>query len=418
MRPSRRPDCLRTILSALDLAVYWMQSCLVSVGYKTDVADARISRLADLIVDYSLELQSGQVFRIDALDAASPLTLAFYRSAIRAGAFPYSSVGLEGTLELLLEHGTKEQIEYIAPQQWEEIEEIDAIATIWSEANTRALSRVDPAHHANYLAAQRRLHNRRWERIAAGEMRWCGTLFPTNAHAQDAGMSLSSYEDFVYSACHVDTGEAADHWRLVASSLRARAQELDSAKELRILGPDTDLRLSVDGRSWISAEGTYNMPDGEVFTSPVETATEGEIRYTFPAIYHGREVEDIRLRFESGSVVHAEAARGDDYLKTLLDMDKGARILGEVAFGLNYEIDRFTRNILFDEKIGGTMHLALGSAFTQAGGNNTSGLHWDMICDLREDGEVYADGELVWKAGRFLHEPVPAGDPVEAAEHA
>ena len=402
----------------MDLAVYWMQSCLVSVGYKTDVADARISRLADLIVDYSLELQSGQVFRIDALDAASPLTLAFYRSAIRAGAFPYFSVGLEGTLELLLEHGTKEQIEYIAPQQWQEIEEIDAIATIWSEANTRALSRVDPAHHANYLAAQRRLHNRRWERIAAGEMPWCGTLFPTNAHAQDAGMSLSSYEDFVYSACHVDTGEAADHWRLVASSLRARAQELDSAKELRILGPDTDLRLSVDGRSWISAEGTYNMPDGEVFTSPVETATEGEIRYTFPAIYHGREVEDIRLRFESGSVVHAEAARGDDYLKTLLDMDKGARILGEVAFGLNYEIDRFTRNILFDEKIGGTMHLALGSAFTQAGGNNTSGLHWDMICDLREDGEVYADGELVWKAGRFLHEPVPAPEPVEAAEHA
>ena len=395
-----------------------MQSCLVSVGYKTDVTDARISRLADLIVDYSLELQPGQVFRIDALDAASPLTLAFYRSAIRAGAFPYFSVGLEGTLELLLEHGTNEQIEYVAPQQWEEIEELDAIATIWSEANTRALSRVDPARHANYLAAQRRLHNRRWERIAAGEMRWCGTLFPTNAHAQDAGMSLSSYEDFVYSACHVDSGEAADHWRLVASSLRARAQELNSVKELRILGPDTDLRVSVDGRSWISAEGTYNMPDGEVFTSPVETATEGEIRYTFPAIYHGREVEDIRLRFESGSVVHAEAARGDDYLKTLLDMDKGARILGEVAFGLNYEIDRFTRNILFDEKIGGTMHLALGSAFSQAGGSNISGLHWDMICDLREDGEVYADGELVWKAGRFLHEPVPAPDAVEAAERA
>ena len=382
-----------------------MQSCLVSVGYKTDVTDVRISRLADLIVDYSLELQPGQVFRIDALDAASPLTLAFYRSAIRAGAFPYFSVGLEGTLELLLEHGTNEQIEYIAPQQWEEIEEIDAIATIWSEANTRALSRVDPARHANYLAAQRRLHNRRWERIAAGEMRWCGTLFPTNAHAQDAGMSLSSYEDFVYSACHVDTGEAADHWRLVASSLRARAHQLDSARELRILGPDTDLRLSVDGRSWISAEGTYNMPDGEVFTSPVETATEGEIRYTFPAIYHGREVEDIRLRFEGGSVVHAEAARGNDYLNTLLEMDEGARILGEVAFGLNYEIDRFTRNILFDEKIGGTIHTALGAGFPQTGGTNSSGLHWDLICDLREEGEVYADGELIWKAGAFLAEP-------------
>jgi aminopeptidase len=395
-----------------------MQSCPLSVGYKTSVSDPRVTRLADLIVGYSLELQPGQVFRIDGLDAASPLALAFYRSALRAGAYPYTSLGLEGTLELLLEHGSEQQIDYIAPQQWEEIEEIDAIATIWSETNTRALSRVDPARHANYLAAQRRLHNRRWERIAAGEMRWCGTLFPTSAHAQDAGMSLSTYEDFVYSACHVDTDEAAGHWRLVAASLRARAQELNSVKELRILGPDTDLRVSVDGRTWISAEGTYNMPDGEVFTSPAETATEGEIRYTFPAIYHGREVEDIRLRFEGGRVVHAEAARGDDYLKTLLAMDDGARILGEVAFGLNYEIDRFTRNILFDEKIGGTMHLALGSAFSQAGGSNISGLHWDMICDLRADGEVYADGELIWQAGRFLHEPVPASTEVEAAERA
>jgi len=382
------------------------------------VTDPRIARLADLIVDYSLKLRPGQVFRVDALDAASPLALEFYRSAIRAGAFPYTSLGLEGTLELLLEHASTEQIEYIAPQQWEEIEELDAIATIWSESNTRALSRVDPARHANYLAAQRKLHNRRWERIAAGEMRWCGTLFPTHAHAQDAGMSLASYEDFVFSACHVDSETAAEHWRLVSSSLHAGAEALGAVKELRIMGPDTDLRVSVEGRSWIAADGCYNMPDGEVFTSPVENATEGEIRYTFPAIYHGREVEDIRLRFEGGSVVHAEAARGDDYLKTLLEMDKGARILGEVAFGLNYEIDRFTRNILFDEKIGGTMHLALGSAFSQAGGSNISGLHWDMICDLREDGEVYADGELIWQAGQFLHEPMPAPAPVEATERA
>ena len=150
------------------------------------------------------------------------------------------------------------------------------------------------------------------------------------------------------------------------------------------------------------------MPDGEVFTSPIETETEGEIRYTFPAVYHGREVEDVRLRFEGGRVVAAEAARGDDYLQSLLEMDAGARVVGEVAFGLNYEIDRFTRNILFDEKIGGTMHLALGSGFPQTGGKNTSGLHWDMICDLRDEGEVYADGELVWKAGRFLAEPAPA----------
>ncbi|MEX0817430.1 MAG: aminopeptidase, partial [Gaiellales bacterium] len=192
--------------------------------------------------------------------------------------------------------------------------------------------------------------------------------------------------------------------------------ELESVRELRVVGPDTDLRLGVAGRKWIAADGRYNMPDGEVFTSPVETETEGEIRYTFPAIYHGREVDDVRLRFEGGRVVAAEAVRGGDYLRTLLDMDDGARVLGEVAFGLNYEINRFTRNILFDEKIGGTMHFALGSAFPQAGGVNTSGLHWDMICDLREEGEVYADGELVWKAGRFLAEP--AVQPIGVVESA
>jgi aminopeptidase len=229
-------------------------------------------------------------------------------------------------------------------------------------------------------------------------------------------MSLEDYEDFVFAACHVDEEEPAAHWRLVAASLGARAEELESVRELRVVGPDTDLRLGVAGRKWIAADGRYNMPDGEVFTSPVETETEGEIRYTFPAIYQGREVDDVRLRFEGGRVVAAEAARGEDYLRTLLDMDDGARVLGEVAFGLNYEIDRFTRNILFDEKIGGTMHFALGSAFPQAGGANTSGLHWDMICDLREEGEVYADGELVWRAGHFLADPVV--EPVEAVESA
>ena len=161
----------------------------------------------------------------------------------------------------------------------------------------------------------------------------------------------------------------------------------------------------VGGRTWIAADGKHNMPDGEVFTSPVETATSGEIRFRFPAIFDGREVEDVRLRFEDGRVVAAEAGRGEDYLRSLLDMDEGARVLGEVAFGLNYEIDRFTHNILFDEKIGGTMHVALGSSFPQAGGKNVSGLHWDLICDLRAEGEVHADGELVWKNGQFVAEP-------------
>jgi aminopeptidase len=375
------------------------------------VTDARVERLADLVVNYSLGLEEGDVVRIDGLEVAAPLTLAVFRSALAAGAHPYTSVGLDGLLELLVSSGSDEQLDYVSPMQWKEIETIDALVTIWSEANTRSLSRVDPARHGRHIAAQRQLSNRRWQRIAAGGMAWCGTLHPTAAHAQDADMSLEDYETFVFAACHADKDDPADHWREVARTLGARAAALGSVRELRIVGPDTDLRLGVAGRTWLAAEGRFNMPDGEVFTSPVETETEGEIRFSFPAIFQGREVEDIRLRFEGGRVITASAARGGDYLTALLDMDEGARVAGEVAFGLNYEIDRFTRNILFDEKIGGTMHLALGAAFPQAGGKNTSGLHWDMICDLREEGEVYADGELVWRAGSFLEEPVPVSAP-------
>jgi aminopeptidase len=369
------------------------------------VTDPRVERLGSLIVDYSLALKEGQVVRIDTLEVGAPLALACYRAALEAGAHPYTNVGLPGLGEELLHRGSEEQVTYISPIQWEEIEQIDALVTIWSEVNTRSLSRVDPDRHAQHIAANRKLSNRRWERISKGEMSWCGTLFPTNGHAQEAEMSLAEYEDFVFAACHVHEEDPASHWRAVSAGLAARAAELGGVRELRIVGPDTDLRLGVDGRSWLAADGRYNMPDGEVFTSPIETETEGEIRYTFPAVYHAREVEDIRLRFEQGRVVDGEASRGNDYLQSLLDMDAGARVLGEVAFGLNYEIDRFTRNILFDEKIGGTMHLALGSGFQQAGGQNTSGLHWDMICDLREEGEVYADGELIWKNGHFLAEP-------------
>ena len=365
--------------------------------------DLRVDRLARLITGYSLGLRKGQAVSFDGAACAQPLLLALFRSALELGANPYLNATIDGLDEILLSQGSGQQIEYISPIEWAEVEALDAAVTIWSEENTRALTGADPHRHSRLLASRRQLSNRRWARIAAGEMRWCGTLFPTRAHAQDADMSLADYERFVFQACHVENGDRdpADHWRSTAEGLGARASRLSGVRELRILGPDTDLRVGVAGRRWIAADGHLNMPDGEVFTSPVETETEGEIRYQLPAIFEGREVEDVRLRFERGQVVKAEAAEADDYLKSMLEI-QGARVLGEVAFGLNYEIDRFTRNILFDEKIGGTMHLALGSSFIQAGGENSSGLHWDMICDLRAEGEVYADGELVWKSGRFL----------------
>jgi len=372
------------------------------------VIDARAERLAALVVDYSLGLGAGDIVRVDGAEESLPLLVPFYDAAIASGAHVYAGVGVEGAIELLLREGSDAQVAYVPPVAAQEIEDLDALFTIWSDVNTRALSGVDPARQKLMLDARQELSKRRTERIFSGEMRWCGTLFPTNAHAQDAGMSLRVYEEFVYGACHVlGDGDPASHWRRTASALQARAEELGNVAELRILGPDTDLLVVVEGRTWVAADGRLNMPDGEVFTSPLEDRTSGEIRYTFPAVFQGREVEDVRLRFAEGRVVKAEAARGSDYLASVLEME-GAAVLGEVAFGLNYEIDRFTQNILFDEKIGGTMHLALGASFPMTGGVNSAPIHWDMICDLREDGEVFADGELIWKAGHFLNDPVSA----------
>jgi aminopeptidase len=371
--------------------------------------DQRLGRLADLIVDYSLGLERGKVLRIDAPPVASSFAAELYRAALGAGAHPYVYVEPERLPELLLAEGTDEQLDFVSPIAKAELEAVDAIVTVWSQSNTRALSRVDPERHQRLVASTQQLAKRRWERMSSGELGWCGVLFPTAAHAQDAEMSLTDYERFVFRACHVEEpGDPVAHWRSLRAELSARAQALSEARELRIVGPGTDLKVGVAGRTWKPADGRYNMPDGEVYTSPLETVTEGEINFAFPALFNGREVDGIRLRFEGGRVVAAEADRGREYLDAMLDLDDGASRLGEVAFGLNYEIDRFTQNTLFDEKIGGTIHVALGSSFEDLGGQNRSVLHWDLVCDLRADGEVYADGELVWRAGRFLEQPQPA----------
>jgi aminopeptidase len=370
------------------------------------MSDPRVAKLGELLVNYSLELQPGQLLRIDAGTVAAPLVTEAYRSALRAGGHPRTRIDVEGLDVITVAEANEDQLVFVSEIDRFEVEQVDAVMTIWADRNTRALSGADPARVSRRIGSRRELTKRFWERIDAGQAKWVGTRFPTEAHAQDAEMSLAEYEEFVYAACHVrPDDDPVAHWREVSAELNSRARELETFRELRIVGPDTDLRLNVEGRRWLAADGKLNMPDGEIFTSPVETGTEGEIRFSFPAIFHGRGVEDVRLRFAGGRVVAAEAKTANDYLQSLLDMDEGARILGEVAFGLNYEIDRFTRDILFDEKIGGTLHLALGSSFRQLGGENDSGLHWDMICDLRADGEVYADGELVWKAGRFVHEP-------------
>jgi aminopeptidase len=378
------------------------------------VRDPRYDALAELVLDHSLRLQPGQVLRIegDAV-AGAPLVVPLHREAIKRGAHAYASLDLGSLKEILVAQGSDEQLDFVSPMELREIDAIDASITVWSESNTRSFTRADPDRRQRQLTAQRQFSIRRRDRITRGEHRWCGTLCPTEGHAQDADMSLEDYEDFVFRACHVLDDDPVDHWRQVGERLQARADELDSVHELRIVGEDTDLTVVVGGRTWRPAYGRQNVPDGEVYTSPVETGVNGTIRFGFPAVFGGREIDDARLTLENGRVVAAEAAGGEEYLRSLLELDEGAGVVGEIAFGLNYEIDRFTRNILFDEKIGGTMHMALGMGFEALGGQNRSALHLDLICDLRREGEVYADGDLIWCNGRFLQDPQPA----RPAEH-
>jgi aminopeptidase len=255
---------------------------------------------------------------------------------------------------------------------------------------------------AFFRAARKPLFDKMLKRISTGSLRWTGTQYPTQSAAQDAEMSIEEYRDFVFRAGLLHKKDPVAEWKEVSRRQARLVRFLNRLSAIRILGKDTDLTFSVKGRRWVNCDGHENFPDGEVFTSPVENSAEGHVRYTFPAVYGGREVEDVRLTFRKGEVVDAKAAKGGDYLDAMLESDKGARYVGELAFGTNYGIKRFTRNTLFDEKIGGTVHIAVGASLPETGGRNKSSLHWDMVCDTRKGYTVYGDGSLIHRNGRFL----------------
>jgi aminopeptidase len=366
------------------------------------VADPRLERLADVVVSYSTRVRPGDLVLIDASPLGAPIARETYRRVLAAGGNPAVRIGVDAAAEALLRHGSDDQLRWLSPARSEEVEHADVRIRFESDVNTRALSGVDPARQAVVQRARRPLADRLLQRAAAGELRWLVTLYPTQGAAQEAGMSLAEYEDFVFRAGRLDSGDPVAEWAAFGDELDRLAGWLAGKDELHVVADGTDLRVRVGGRRWIASCGRENFPDGEVFTGPVETSVEGEIRFSFPAAFQGRVVEGVELRFERGEVVAASAKRGGRFLDEMLALDDGARRVGEFAFGMNDAITEFTLNTLFDEKIGGTIHLALGKSYPETGGKNESALHWDLVCDLRRGGEVYADGELVYRDGRFL----------------
>jgi aminopeptidase len=366
------------------------------------MADPRMVRWAKALTGYSVEVQPGQVVAIRGEQAAEPLLREIHREVIERGGHPVPWLPLPGAGATLLQHGIDAQLEYISPIERFMREEAEVVINVMAETNTRGLAGVDPARQAMYQKARRPLFERFMERAGSDEMDWTLTLYPTDAYAQDADMDTEAYTEFVLAACKLDREDPVAAWIELRGEQQRLIDWLDGRKEVHLAGPEIDLTLSIEGRKWINSDGKRNFPSGEIFTGPVEDSVTGTIRFSYPVVTAGREIDDIRLRFEGGKVVEASAEKNETYLLEQLDSDEGARYLGEFAFGTNFDIQRFTKNILFDEKIGGTVHMALGLGYPETGSKNTSAIHWDMIADLRRGGQVDVDGEPFLRDGKFV----------------
>ena len=365
------------------------------------MGDPRVQRLAEVLVRYSVNIQPGDKTLVSGSPAAEPLLLAVYEEVLKAGGHVNAMVGLPGAEEAFLRLASDEQLEFISPLQRLVAEQFDASIGIRSDINTRELSGVDPARQSQRRRATAPVMRTYMQRAAAGELKWVGTQYPTPAYAQDADMSLREYEDFVYEACFCDQEDPVARWQQVHDEQQRLVDWLEGKREVSVKGPNADLTLSIEDRVFINSDGHHNMPSGEIFTGPVEDSASGWIRFTYPAVTSGREVEGVELTFEDGRVVKASAKKNEEFLLRMLDTDDGSRYLGEFAIGTNDGIQRFTRNILFDEKIGGSIHVAVGAGYPETGSKNESGIHWDMICDMRDGGEIRVDGELIYQNGEF-----------------
>jgi len=361
--------------------------------------DPRVTKLAKIMVHYSLELKPGQQLVIRTHPLGEELTLAVYEEAIKAGAFVTIQAEVPGSEEIFYKYASDAQLDYISPVRKLITETFDASLNLWSEHNTHSLSGIDPTRMARVSKAGAPLVKVYMERSARQELRWCLTVYPTHAMAQDADMSLADYREFVYGAGMLNENDPVAYWKNVGLEQRKLVDWLKGRDQVHLKGSNVDLKMSIKERIFIPCDGKVNFPDGEIYTGPVEDSVEGWVRFKYPAIEFGQEVTDIQLWFEKGRVIKETASKNQELLTAQLNTDAGARSLGEFGIGTNYGITRFTKNMLFDEKMGGTIHLAVGAGYPESGSKNESGIHWDMLCDMN-DAEIHVDGNLFYKDGK------------------
>jgi aminopeptidase len=364
------------------------------------MVDSRIEKLARLCVHYSVDVKPEEKVLVQGSELAFPLINEIYKECLLSDTYPLIMPSLD-VQYTFFKYAKEHQLKFVSPFHKFMVENIDVRIGVWCQPNPKGLTNIDSLRIKMYGASRRELSEIFNKRTAEGKLKWTILPYPINAQAQEAAMSLSEYEDFVYSSCLVDREDPIAEWKKIHQQQERICEFLNQASEIHIIGEDTDLIFNVKGRKWINCSGEENMPDGEVFTAPVENSANGTVRFTFPGIFSGREVEDIRLTFEDGKVVKASAAKGDELLQQLLKID-GANRIGEAAIGTNYGITRFTKNMLFDEKMGGTIHMALGNSYPESGGLNKSAIHWDILKNMKKNGEIYADGKLFYKNGKFL----------------
>ncbi|MEX1071241.1 MAG: aminopeptidase [Anaerolineales bacterium] len=365
------------------------------------MSDPRVEKLAKTLVEYSVKVKPKDWVVIFSSLTGEPLAAEVLRYTLRAGGYPNVMLGSDRFAEIVFAEANEDQLKHITPFDRMPFENADVFISINAAENTRNLNGADPAKMQMRIAARKDVFAAYMNRSASGELRWTLTNFPCHAYAQDADMSLTDYENFVFKATFADQADPVKMWNDVEAKQERLVKWLKGKKKVHLQGPNIDITMSIDGRPFINSSATHNMPGSEIFTSPLEDSVNGWVNYTYPAIHIGREVDGIRLEFKDGHVVKASAEKNEQFLITTLDTDAGARVLGELGIGTNFAIDRFTRSILYDEKIGGTIHMAVGASIPESGGKNQSAIHWDMVCDMRNDSEIKVDGELFHKNGQF-----------------